>query len=121
VRIVSLADGGITPEASRPAPDRLVSGDPAQLAWNHYSDPTSQFHAGIWQGESGAWRVVYETHEEELCTLLEGRVRLTDAQGGAREFTVGDSFVVPGGFTGVWENLTRVRKVYAIVLLRAAP
>jgi uncharacterized cupin superfamily protein len=121
LRVVALGDAGPAPEAARPLPERILSGDPSQSIWNHYSDPTGQFHAGIWQCEPGSWRVVYDAHEEELCTLLEGRMRLTDAAGRVREFGPGDSFVVPGGFTGIWENLTRVRKVYAVTSLRAAP
>jgi len=117
-RIVAFDDPAPAPEASMPAPDRLLAGEPRQLIWNRYSDPTGQFHAGIWQGEAGAWRVQYDAHEEELCTLLEGRVRLTDAAGQVREFAPGASFVVPGGFCGVWENLGRVRKVYAVTALR---
>jgi uncharacterized cupin superfamily protein len=119
--IVAFDDPGPPPEASEPPAERLLSGAPRQLVWNRYSDPTGQFHAGIWQGEAGAWRVQYEVHEEELCTLLEGRVRLTDAAGRVREFAPGASFVVPGGFRGVWENLGRVRKVYAVTALRPVP
>jgi hypothetical protein len=98
--------------------ERILSGDPRQQVWNRYTDPSGQFHAGIWQGEEGAWRVRYDKHEEELCTLLEGRVRITDAQGTVREFAPGASFVVPGGFEGIWENLGRVRKIYAVTSLR---
>jgi uncharacterized cupin superfamily protein len=116
--VKSFADGAVAPESISPLPERIVSGNPQQLAWNHYSDPTGQFHAGIWQGEPGAWRVFYDAHEEELCTLLEGTVRLTDARGRQREFSAGATFVVPGGFTGIWENVTRVRKVYAIGTLQ---
>lgn len=119
-RIIAFDEQTVEPERSRPSPERIVSGDPQQQTWNHYSDPTGQFHAGVWQGEPGAWRVQYDAHEEELCTLIEGRVRLTDAGGVAREFAAGASFVVPGGFAGIWENLTRVRKVYAIGTLRVA-
>jgi uncharacterized cupin superfamily protein len=117
--IVSFADPGPAPEPLSPLPERIVSGNPQQQTWNQYSDPTGQFHAGIWQGEVGAWRVFYDAHEEELCTLLEGTVRLTDAGGQQREFSAGATFVVPGGFTGIWENVTRVRKVYAIGTLHA--
>lgn len=117
-RLISFADHAVEPEASRPPAERILSGDPQQLTWNHYSDPTGQFHAGIWQGEAGAWRVQYDPQEEELCTLLEGRVRLTDAHGDVQEFAAGATFVIPDGFSGVWENLTRVRKVYAIGTLR---
>jgi len=118
VQVVSFAQNAPAPEVSRPLAERIISGDPQQRTWNYYSDPTGQFHAGIWQGEPGAWRVQYGAQEEELCTLIEGRVRLTDAHGAVQEFGPGASFVVPGGFTGVWENLTRVRKVYAVGTLR---
>ena len=33
----------------------------------------------------------------------------------------GEAFVVPGGFEGVWENLTPVTKLYAIMNLKEAP
>ncbi len=118
-QVISFAQHVAAPEASRPAAERIISGDPQQLTWNHYSDPTGQFHAGIWQGEVGSWHVQYGPREEELCTIIEGRVRLTDAQGRAQEFSAGATFVVPGGFTGVWENLTRVRKVYAVGTLQS--
>ena len=119
IRVLSFDDKAVTPEAMAPLPERIVSGNPQQQAWNHYSDPTGQFHAGIWQGEAGAWRVFYDAHEEELCTLLEGTVRLTDSGGLQREFSAGTTFVVPGGFTGIWENVTLVRKIYAIGTLHA--
>lgn len=119
VRVLAFEDGAVAPEAINPLPERIVAGNPRQQAWNHYSDSTGQFHAGIWQGEPGAWRVFYDPHEEELCTLLEGTVRLTDAAGLQREFSAGATFVVPGGFTGIWENVTRVRKIYAIGTLQA--
>ncbi|HYA77028.1 MAG TPA: cupin domain-containing protein [Burkholderiaceae bacterium] len=117
-RIIGFAQHAATAEPSRPPADRILWGDPQQVTWNHYSDPTGQFHTGVWQGEPGGWRVHYAPQEEELCTLIEGRVRLTDAEGRAQEFSPGATFVVPGGFVGVWENLTRVRKVYAIATLR---
>jgi uncharacterized cupin superfamily protein len=118
-QVLSFGDAPPAPERFSPAPERVLSGNPQQQTWNHYSDPTGQFHAGVWQGEVGAWRVFYDAHEEELCTLLEGTVRLTDAGGRQREFSAGATFVVPGGFTGIWENVTRVRKVYAIGTLHA--
>ena len=108
------------PERIQPDSDRIVSGDPAQLVWNRYVDSTGQFCAGTWQGEAGAWRVQYARHEEEFCVLLEGLVRLKSDDGTVREFRAADAFVVPGGFSGVWENVTRVRKLYAIMTLPPA-
>lgn len=106
-------------EAAPVAAGRLLDGQPDPVAWNGYTDPTGQFFAGQWAAGPGRWRVVYEAHEEEFCVLLEGEVELTDAAGAARRFRAGDAFVVPGGFQGIWHNLTPVRKHYAIMHLQS--
>jgi len=49
------------------------------------------------------------------------RVVLTNETGERMEFTRGDSFVVPAGFTGTWEVLEECRKLYAIFEPRRAP
>ena len=79
---------------------------------NHYTDPTEQFFAGIWHSSVGAKSVTYT--EEEVCVILEGRVRLTDLQGNAKEFGAGSTFVLPAGFKGTWETLEAVKKIYVI-------
>lgn len=79
---------------------------------NHYTDPTEQFFAGIWSSSVGAKSVSYT--EEEVCVILEGRVRLTDLAGNAKEFGAGSTFVLPAGFKGTWETLENVKKIYVI-------
>ena len=49
-----------------------------------------------------------------MCVILEGRVRLTDLQGNAKEFAAGSTFVLPAGFKGTWETLEAVKKIYVI-------
>ncbi len=93
-------------------PARLLAGQPRATVDNRYSDPSQQFHCGIWGSTPGMWRVSYTEHE--FCHLLEGRVRLTADGGAAVEFRAGDAFVVPAGFTGTWETLEAARKYYAI-------
>jgi uncharacterized cupin superfamily protein len=105
-------------EHGAPDPSRLIKGAPKFETRNVYTDPTGQFFSGVWSGGVGAWRVIYDAHEEEFCRLLEGDVLLTDAQGVQTHLHAGDAFVVPGGFTGTWENLTPVTKHYAIMLLK---
>ena len=63
---------------------------------NHYTDATEQFFAGIWQSSVGAKTVHYT--DEEVCVILEGRVRLTDLNGNAKEFGAGSTFALPAGF-----------------------
>jgi uncharacterized cupin superfamily protein len=93
-------------------PARVLSGTPRATVDNRYSDPSQQFHCGIWSSTPGKWRVSYTEHE--FCHLLEGRVRLTADDGAAIEFRAGQAFVVPSGFVGTWETLEPARKYYAL-------
>ena len=52
--------------------------------------------------------------EEEVCVILEGRVRLTDLSGNAKEFGAGSTFVLPAGFKGTWETIEPIKKVYVV-------
>ncbi len=93
-------------------PEKVLAGSGVARVWNVFSDPSGRFHAGHWQAEPGVLAVSYT--ETELCLLLEGRVRLSDAEGSV-EFGPGDAFVVAAGFRGSWESIGRVTKIYAIL------
>ena len=111
--VVDFSTHSVIAEETDVAPERMVTSSPCHTkTWNHYTDPTEQFFAGIWASSVGAFKVSYT--EEELCFLHEGRVRLTDGSGAAREFGPGSAFVIPAGFEGVWETLEPVKKFYAI-------
>ena len=106
-------------ENGKVAQDKLVAGITGQTVVeintqtsNHYTDPTEQFFAGIWSSSIGAKAVNYT--EEEVCVILEGRVRLTDAAGNTKEFGAGSTFVLPAGFKGTWETLEPLKKIYVI-------
>ena len=105
---------GPAPEPQRysPLPERIVSGNPAQTAWNYYSSADGRFHTGIWACEVGKWRVVFS--ENEFCQLLAGVIVVTGDDGTVRTFRRGDAFVSPAGFTGWWDVTEPARKYYAI-------
>lgn len=98
--------------SSRPAPERLLAGDPEHGVRNYFADATGQFFAGIWQSTPGKWRVRYS--ENEFCHLTSGRVCIEDEQGRSWSFAAGDTFVVPAGFAGTWQVLEPTSKLYAI-------
>jgi hypothetical protein len=110
-RIVDFRHGAAPADAPFD-PARVLSGAPAATVDNRYSDPSQQFHAGVWTSTPGKWRIRYTEHE--FCHLLAGHVRLTADDGTAVEFRAGDAFVVPAGFEGTWETLAPARKYYAI-------
>ena len=98
----------------------IVTSDPVVVdrpyrarSWRHFEKGDKGAIAGVWEAEPHLERV--DCDYDELCHILEGRVRLTDSAGVARIFAAGDSFVVAAGFKGTWENLTHVRKVFFIL------
>lgn len=101
-----------TPEVTRPAPERLLAGDPVHTTWN--IEERGGLFCGIWQSTPGKWRISYD--EWEYCTILEGRSLITDAQGREHQLGPGDSFILRPGFRGTWEVLETTRKDYVILL-----
>jgi hypothetical protein len=110
-RIISFS-AAVEAQRSVPEAQCVLAGEPQLTVWNHYTEGTGQFFAGVWAATRGRWVVRYTEHE--FCHLLAGRVVLTSEEGERMEFGRGDSFVVPAGFIGTWEVLEECRKLYAI-------
>lgn len=110
--IIDFANSSATPEHYRPAPEKVLKGDPAQSVTNHYSSPCNQVHAGVWEGEPGQWTIRYTEHE--YCEILQGVSVIRDEQGNAKTVRAGDRFVIPAGLVGTWEVLETCRKVYVM-------
>lgn len=112
--IVRISTLPIRPLDEPVASEKRVSGAPMTGVRPATDDAVRGFHTGLWESEPGAWTVDYA--EDELCVIVAGRVRLTPTGGQPQEFGPGDAFVIPRGFTGTWETVEQVRKVYAILL-----
>ncbi len=117
--VIDFATSQVETEDGTVAQKLIVAGVTGHVAQeiktethNHYTDPTEQFFAGIWHSSVGAKTINYT--EEEVCVILEGRVRLSDLNGNAKEFGAGSTFVLPAGFKGTWETLEDVKKIYVI-------
>lgn len=93
-----------------PRPERLISGHPEQSAHNQFCSANGQFNAGIWESQPGRWQVVYS--EDEYCEILSGQSLIHDQNGHVKVVQAGDRFVIPAGFTGIWEVVTTCKKVY---------
>jgi hypothetical protein len=107
-----VAAGGTEAETERPAPDKLVSGDPVFTTWN--MEERDGLYCGIWQSTPGKWRISYD--EWEFCHILEGVSVISEDGGAARTVRAGDSFILRPGFAGTWEVIETTRKEYVIRL-----
>jgi uncharacterized protein len=111
-RLVFLSPQGAPAETSRPAVDRIISGDPVFTSWNH--EEKDGLYCGIWRSTPGKWRIVYD--EWEYCRIISGLSVITQDGGASRIVRTGDSFIIRPGFTGTWEVMETTTKDYVIRL-----
>ena len=98
-----------------PRPDRLLRGNPRRETWPLYESADGVTSVGIWSCEPGMWRIAFAASKEEYFFVLEGHVRLHDAQGVAVDVRVGEAAVIPAGFEGAFEVVQAVRKHFVLV------
>jgi len=107
-----LTAEAVEPEHERPAPEKVISGDPQFTTWN--LEDRDGLYCGIWQATPGKWRISYD--EWEYIHILEGRSVITSDDGTEYPLQAGDSFILRPGFSGTWEVIETIRKEYVIRL-----
>lgn len=60
------------------------------------------FVAFVWATEDGGSMRLKDNPFDQLAQVLAGTATLTGADGTVRQFTVGESYVVPKGYSGTW-------------------
>jgi uncharacterized cupin superfamily protein len=105
-------DAAVAVQEYRLPAEKRLHGNPLQRIWNHYTDASGKFSAGVWSSEQGKWKIAYT--EEEYCRILKGLSVITDSSGHALRVAAGDEFVVPRGFVGTWEVIEPTEKTYVI-------
>jgi uncharacterized cupin superfamily protein len=69
---------------------------------------------GVWACTPGGWAIT-DRADTETVQILSGRARLTDAGGRSADLGPGDVLVLPQGWSGRWDVLEPVRKLYVVV------
>ncbi len=94
---------------------RNVAGDPpAETGHVFFTNAAGNLTAGVWQAT--AYKEKIDGYPvDELMVVLEGSVTITDAEGVSETFSAGDTFIMPKGFRGTWENTETMRKYYMIL------
>ena len=105
-----LTPSAAAPETTRPAPEKVIFGDPVHTTWN--AEDRDGLYCGLWQSTPGAWRVSYS--EWEYCHILGGISVLTEDGHPPVTLRAGDSIVIRPGFAGVWEVIETTLKDYVI-------
>lgn len=96
-------------ESSRPAPERVLEGDPVFTNWSFAQSPVA---TGIWAGTKGRHLVRRDAHTWEQFLILEGKMILTEDGQAPRTYQAGDVVDLGPNFSGEWHTLADVRKYY---------
>ncbi len=93
--------------------EAFTTADTTELISHAYASDDSGILVGVWQcapcrEEIDAYPV------NEMMTVLEGSVTVTDESGKAQTYTAGDTFFIPKGAPCVWEITRTLRKFYMI-------
>ena len=99
-------------ESIPPWPDELVLGGTNQ----HWQ---KELHRGevtvtLYESMPAVIDVSYPFPYDEFVLVLEGEVTLTDLEGNAQTYRVGDSFTVPKGWKGTWDMPVKYREMIVV-------
>lgn len=108
--ILRVTRDGIAPETERPAPEKLLAGDPVHTTWN--IEDHDGLYCGLWQSTPGQWRIAYD--EWEYVFIHQGHSILRGEDGSETHLKSGDSFIIRPGFKGSWEVVETTLKDYVI-------
>lgn len=109
-----LATLALGPLAAKPT---TLSPGQQEASLPLWASPDGRVKIGVW--ECGLGRFTADRRGGgEYCHILSGRARVANDDGSApQELGPGDLLVLPQGWTGVWEILEPVRKLYVITSL----
>ena len=112
-----LAGHGLTQREitiDHPRSDRLVKGNPQRKTQSLYEHPN--MNCGIWQCEIGAWNIQFADNKQEFFQIIEGVVRLHDADNQSFvEVKAGEAGIIPPSFMGTFEVIEAVKKYFVMV------
>ena len=90
----------------------VKGGDPQHQGRHDIGDFTARLQVGVWECTPGKFNYTYPG--DEICTLVDGKIRITEADGETHEFGAGDTFFAIQGETVTWEVIETVRKIFQI-------
>ncbi len=96
-----------TPSEELPIKPGVYVGQKITFNDDHSGDVAVR--VGVWEaGESKTYLENYPFTEYVL--MISGHVVITNDDGSMNEFKAGDTFVIPKGFSGVWDIRERMKK-----------
>jgi len=94
-------------------PRILLKGNPLMTSWRQ-DEIKDKVRTGVWRSEPGK-NISRKENRYEFCLILDGKVLISEDGGQTHSFAAGDAFVMKPGFTGTWETIETVTKLFVII------
>ena len=93
-------------------PEIVAEGNPTSETWvAREFEVSGKASAGIWAGEPGKINMPAYPFDE-MFTVLEGRIEMTNEDGSVVSLGPGESGFLPKGWTGVWHVVEPTKKYF---------
>ncbi len=103
---ITIIDSATPVEALMAKPGTFL-GETITFEEKHSGDV--QVQVGLW--EAGRGKLIVENFPfTEYVLMINGSVIVTEENGASMTFKVGDTFVIPKGWSGVWDVQERMKK-----------
>ena len=106
----ALAHTRLGPFAAKPT---TLEKDQQEASLALWSSADGRVAIGIWECTPGRF-TADRTKASEFCHFISGEVEMTHADGSKVRLGPGDAINLPLGWTGEWNVLRQVRKLYVI-------
>lgn len=74
-----------------------------------HTDTEKTVQIGVWEADVSKTKLINYPFTE-YALMISGRVVIINDDGTSNEFKAGDTFVIPKGFTGIWDIRERMKK-----------
>jgi len=74
-----------------------------------HKDAEETVQIGVWEADVSKTKLINYPFTE-YALMISGRVVIINDDGTSSEFKAGDTFVIPKGFTGIWDIRERMKK-----------
>jgi len=80
-----------------------------KITFDDMHDGETVARIGVWEADVSKTRLI-DYPFTEYVLMISGRLVITNDDGSSNEFVAGDTFVMPKGWTGIWDIRERMKK-----------
>ena len=100
-------------EAFAPKPTS-IEGNQQEASVALFTSADGRVEIGVWECTPGRF-TADRSASSEFCHFISGKIEMTHADGSKVQLGAGDAIALPLGWTGEWQVIEQVRKLYVIM------